>query len=157
MSIYSYLDLTAQEQTYSFQPKRKSIAFALETNYSAIIADRVCWTQKNKKWKQFAKRASQIVGLWAYQNQLKAPYPCCQGEIGGPGAGNLLFPLSLDNPKLPMPRRPLKTTNFDGHTLVGNSKRQKPIIAYSNNNKEKLNWRCVNLLLRLMGMFFVAG
>jgi len=141
----------AQEQTYSFSLE-EAIAFALENNYSAINADRDLLDAKKQKWETIATGLPQIDGAVSYQNQLKQPVSLLPGELAGQEPGTFI-PVVFGQPKLPMPRRPLNNKFLTGHTSLA-FKRQKPLLPIVITTRRKLNWRCVNLLLRLMGMFF---
>jgi outer membrane protein TolC len=125
-----------QRASYSFNLE-EAIAFAIDSNYTAINARRDIAIALKQKWEAIATGLPQIDGKISYNNNLKQPVILIPGEITGADAGTFV-PVTFGTKETASAVATLNQLIFDGSYLVG-IKATKTFLRYSTNISEKTN------------------
>lgn len=134
--LLSTLGFAQQKNSYSFNLE-EAIAFAIDSNYTAINARREIAMALKQKWETTATGLPQIDGNISYNNNLKQPVTLLPAEITGGPAGTFV-PVTFGTKQNASAVATLNQLIFDGSYLVG-LKAAKSFLRYSGNLSEKTN------------------
>lgn len=134
--LLSTLGFAQQKTSYSFNLE-EAIAFAIDSNYTAINARREIAMALKQKWETTATGLPQIDGNISYNNNLKQPVTLLPAEIVGGQAGTFV-PVIFGTKQNASAVATLNQLIFDGSYLVG-LKAAKSFLKYSGNLSEKTN------------------
>jgi outer membrane protein TolC len=134
--LFSLLVFAQQRESYSFNLE-EAIAFAIDSNYTAINARRDIAMALKQKWETTATGLPQIDGKISYNNNLKQPVTLIPAEITGGDPGTFV-PVTFGTKENASAVATLNQLIFDGSYLVG-LKAAKSFLRYSANISEKTN------------------
>lgn len=124
------------EKTYSFNLE-EAIAFALDSNYTALNARRDIAKALKQKWETTATGLPQISGNVGYQNNLKQQVTLIPAEFSG-GEPGTFVPVIFGTEQNVNAVATLNQLIFDGSYLVGLEAAQA-FLDFSENAAEKTN------------------
>lgn len=127
----------AQQQVTRSFTLEEAIAFAIDSNYTAINARRDIAIAIKQKWEATAAGLPQIDGNITYNNNLKQPVTLIPAEITG-GPPGTFTPVTFGTKHNASAVATLDQLIFDGSYLVG-LKAAKTFLQYSENLSEKTN------------------
>lgn len=125
---------SSQEKTYSFSLE-EAVTFALDSNYTALNAQRDIAKAIKKKWETTATGLPQISGNVSYNNNLKQPVSLIPAEFFG-GEPGTFSPVVFGTQQSANAVATLEQLIFDGSYLVG-LQAAKAFLDYSENANEK--------------------
>ena len=136
LSIFVFYSVVAfsQEKTYSFSLE-EAVTFALDSNYTALNAQRDIAKAIKKKWETTASGLPQISGNVSYNNNLKQPVSLIPAEFFG-GEPGTFSPVVFGTQQSANAVATLEQLIFDGSYLVG-LQAAKAFLDYSENANEK--------------------
>lgn len=134
--LFSGFGFAQQRESYSFNLE-EAIAFAIDSNYTAINARRDIAMALKQKWETTATGLPQIDGKISYNNNLKQPVTLIPAEITGGDPGTFV-PVTFGTKENASAVATLNQLIFDGSYLVG-LKAAKSFLRYSANISEKTN------------------
>tara|TARA_R110002124_G_scaffold17532_2_gene73108 strand:+ start:95929 stop:97308 length:1380 start_codon:yes stop_codon:yes gene_type:complete len=134
--LISNVTFAQQKTTHSFNLE-EAIAFALDSNYTALNARRDIAKAIKQKWETTATGLPQISGAVNYQNNIKQPVTLIPGEIAG-GEPGTFVPVTFGTKQNASAVATLNQLIFDGSYLVG-LKAAKAFLDFSENAAEKTN------------------
>jgi outer membrane protein len=132
--LLPFVGMTQQQKSYSFNLE-EAIAFAIDSNYTAINARRDIAKALKQKWETTATGLPQISADIAYQNNLKQPVTLIPAEITG-GEPGTFVPITFGTKQNASATATLNQLIFDGSYLVG-LKAARAFLDYSENANEK--------------------
>lgn len=132
----SFHTFAQQPAAYSFNLE-EAIAFAVDSNYTALNARRDIAIALKQKWEATAAGLPQISGNVNYQNNLKQPVTFIPGVITG-GEPGTFIPVTFGTKQSASATATLNQLIFDGSYLVG-LQAAKAFLAFSENAAEKTN------------------
>ena len=123
-----------QQKEYSFN-LQEAVAFAVDSNYTAINARRDIAKALKQKWETTASGLPQISGNVSYNNNLKQPVTLIPAELSG-GAPGTFVPVAFGTKQNANAVATLNQLIFDGSYLVG-LQAAKSFLDFSENLNEK--------------------
>lgn len=131
--VFIGFSIQAQEKrSFSLQ---EAVTFALDSNYTAVNAQRDIAKAIKKKWETTATGLPQISGLIDYQNQIKQPTSFIPGEFFGGDPGTFT-PIVFGTKQNASATVTLNQLIFDGSYLVG-LKAARTFLDFTENANEK--------------------
>lgn len=132
-TFYSVIAFS-QQKSYSFN-LQEAVTFALDSNYTALNAQRDVAKAIKKKWETTATGLPQISANIAYNNNLKQPVTLVPGEFFG-GEPGTFSPVVFGTQQNANAVATLEQLIFDGSYLVG-LQAAKAFEDYTENTNEK--------------------
>jgi len=132
-TFYSVI-VFSQQKSYSFN-LQEAVTFALDSNYTALNAQRDVAKAIKKKWETTATGLPQISANIAYNNNLKQPVTLVPGEFFG-GEPGTFSPVVFGTQQNANAVATLEQLIFDGSYLVG-LQAAKAFEDYTENANEK--------------------
>jgi outer membrane protein len=132
----SILSFSQQRNSYSFSLE-EAIAFALDSNYTAINAQRDVVAALKQKWETTATGLPQINAGVDYRNNLKQPVTLVPGEFFG-GVPGSFEPVVFGVPQTMTATATLNQLLFDGSYIVA-LQASKTFLEYFRNMEQKTN------------------
>lgn len=133
MLVFIGFSIQAQEKrSFSLE---EAVTFALDSNYTAVNAQRDIAKAIKKKWETTATGLPQISGLIDYQNQIKQPTSFIPAEFFGGDPGTF-SPVVFGTKQNASATVTLNQLIFDGSYLVG-LKAARTFLDFTENANEK--------------------
>lgn len=132
----SIMGYSQQRNSYSFSLE-EAITFALDSNYTAINAQRDVVAALKQKWETTATGLPQINAGVEYRNNLKQPVSIVPGEFFG-GQPGTFEPVVFGVPQTMAATATLNQLLFDGSYIVA-LQASKTFLEYSRNLEQKTN------------------
>ncbi len=123
-----------KEATYSLN-LQEAVAFAVDSNYTAINSRRDIAKALQQKWETTASGLPQISGKLSYNNNIRQPVTLIPGEIAG-GAPGTFVPVTFGTKQNANAVATLNQLIFDGSYLVG-LQAANSFLNFSENLNEK--------------------
>lgn len=130
----SALSFSQEERSYSFSLE-EAVAFALDSNYTAINAKRDVVAALKQKWETTATGLPQINAGVDYINNLKQPVTLIPAEFSG-GTPGTFEPVVFGVPQTMSATATLNQLIFDGSYVVA-LQASKTFLEYSKNLEQK--------------------
>lgn len=130
------VSIAQSQKSYSFSLE-EAIAFAIDSNYTAINARRDIAKAIKQKWETTATGLPQISGNATYNNNLKQPVTLLPAEVTG-GPPGTFTPVTFGTKQNMNLTATLNQLIFDGSYLVG-LKAATAFLDFSENAAEKTN------------------
>ncbi len=143
----------AQEKKHSFS-MQEAIAFALDSNYTALNARRDIAKAIKQKWEVTAQGLPQINGTISYQNNLKQPVTLIPAEFFG-GVPGTYAPVEFSPKQSVNASATLSQLIFDGSYLVG-LQAAKVFLEFSKNANEKTQIEITKGVINAYGSVLLA-
>jgi outer membrane protein len=132
----SIMGYSQQRNSYAFSLE-EAITFALDSNYTAINAQRDVVAALKQKWETTATGLPQISAGVDYRNNLKQPVTLVPGEFFG-GQSGTFEPVIFGVPQTMTATATLNQLLFDGSYIVA-LQASKTFLEYSRNMEQKTN------------------
>lgn len=132
----SIMGYSQQRNSYSFSLE-EAISFAIDSNYSAINAQRDVVAALKQKWETTATGLPQINAGVDYRNNIKQPVTLIPGEFFG-GESGTFEPVVFGVPQTMTATATLNQLLFDGSYIVA-LQASKTFLEYSRNMEQKTN------------------
>ena len=132
----SIMGYSQQRNSYSFSLE-EAITFALDSNYTAINAQRDVVAALKQKWETTATGLPQISAGVDYRNNLKQPVTLVPGEFFG-GQPGTFEPVIFGVPQTMTATATLNQLLFDGSYIVA-LQASKTFLEFSRNMEQKTN------------------
>lgn len=142
-----------QPRAYSFSLE-EAVAFAIDSNYTAINARRDIAKALKQKWETTATGLPQVSADVSYTNNLKQPVVLIPGEIAG-GAPGSFVPVVFGTQQSANAVATLNQLIFDGSYLVGLQAAQA-FLDFSKNANEKTKLQVRKGVINAYGSVLLA-
>ncbi|EDM45595.1 outer membrane protein [unidentified eubacterium SCB49] len=142
-----------QKQTYSFNLE-EAIAFAIDSNYTAINARRDMAIALKQKWETTASGLPQVSGSVSYNNNIKQPVTLIPAEFSG-GEPGTFSPITFGTKQSANAVATLNQLIFDGSYLVG-LQAASAFLRFSENATEKTNLEVRKGVINAYGSVLLA-